>query len=627
MRQLKYTQQAFEIDIRHRLTRQQFVHIVKTIKPLDALCIFLPLCALLLWSISLQYVNIGQMNDLGLVSVLPLATIIALIIMMVSFCLALRRPRASVMLLHLVLLIFMLYGVTTLVEQAPRFSVLYRHAGYTEYIMRTGTVDPALDAYFNWPGFFVLAAFVTRIAGYQSILGYAVWAPVFLNLLYMGPLYLIFTSATTEKRTVWLGLWFFYLTNWIGQDYFSPQGFNFFLYLVIIAIELRWFTAVPTAQTNAGEQRKEHRGRFSLLVHRFFAWLRAPDTLPFHKPIEPRQRIVLLVIIFTLVVFSHPLTPFFVLASVIALAVFRRCTPWWLPILMVAMTGGWIVLMTQPFLFGHLNWVTGGFGELSSTFTANVANRVTGSPEHSLIVKIGLIMTLLIWGLAFVGACRRLLRGYHDLTYMLLAIAPFPLLAAEPYGGEMLLRIYFFSLPLMVFFAASLFYPTPIHRTSQWMTAAVAGASIVLLIGFLFTRYGNERMDDMTYAEVDGAHYLYSIAQPNSLLIEGWDGAPWHFQDYEKYNYKSLTDVAPDAVATTNVDAVVQYIRDEDAPATYLIFTRSEEATAELSDGLPQGTLYRLEGALLASGKFKLMYSQPGVQVLRYIAGAKGGTR
>jgi hypothetical protein len=621
MRLLKYAQQAFEIDIRHRLTRQQFVHIVKTIKPLDALCIFLPLCALLLWSISLQYVNIGQMNDLGLVSVLPFATIIALIIMMVSFCLALRRPRASVMLLHLVLLIFLLYGVTTLVEQAPRFSVLYRHAGYTEYIMRTGTIDPALDAYFNWPGFFVLATFVTQIAGYQSILGYAVWAPVFLNLLYMGPLYLIFTSATTEKRTLWLGLWFFYLTNWIGQDYFSPQGFNFFLYLVIIVIELRWFTAVPTAQANAGEKRKEHRGRFSLLAHRFFAWLRAPDTLPFRKPIEPRQRIVLLVImfiIFTLVVFSHPLTPFFVLASVIALAVFRRCTPWWLPILMVAMTGGWIILMTQPFLFGHLNWVTGGFGDLSSTFTANVANRVTGSPGHSLIVKIGLIMTLLIWGLAFAGACRRLLRGYHDLTYMLLAIAPFPLLAAEPYGGEMLLRIYFFSLPPMVFFAASLFYPTPIHRTSRGMTAAVAGASIVLLIGFLFTRYGNERMDYMTYAEVDGVRYLYSMAPQHSTLIEGSDGSPWRFQDYEQYNTFSLTESLPNAVETTNVNAIIQFVKSQVRPNTnvYVFFTRSQKATAEVASGLPPGALDRLENALFASGQFTLLYSNPDAQIL-----------
>src|SRR5205807_75803 len=103
----------------------------------------------------------------------------------------------------------------------------------------------------------------------------------------------------------------------------------------------------------------------------------------------------------------------------------------------------------------------------------------------------------------------------------------------QSYGGEILLRIYLFSLPPMAFFAASLFYTRPPSAGSRWMTAAVLGVSIVLLGGFLFTRYGNERADYMTRAEVDGARYLYSIAQPNSLFLEGWVGGPWQFQDYE----------------------------------------------------------------------------------------------
>ena len=44
---------------------------------------------------------------------------------------------------------------------------------------------------------------------------------------------------------------------------------------------------------------------------------------------------------------SHPLTPFFVLLSVAALVVLRRCRPFWLPILMAIMTGAWIFLMAQ----------------------------------------------------------------------------------------------------------------------------------------------------------------------------------------------------------------------------------------------------------------------------------------
>ncbi len=585
--------------------------VVSMPKAQNLVFVLLPLSAFLLWFISLREVDIRRMNDLGLISVLPPLTIIALILLSVSFCLTLRQPqkRVPVLLLHLVLLIFMLYGVTTLVEEAPRFSVLYRHEGYTEYILRTGTIDPNLDAYFNWPGFFILSAFVTHIAGYQDIFGFGLWAPVFFNLIYLGPLYMIFNSATTDKRIVWLGLWFFYVTNWIGQDYFSPQGLNFFLYLVIIAILLRWFKVIPPAQSLVQEPHGQHLGRMQSFVHRFFKWLRAPDTLR-------AALLAILITLFAFVVFSHPLTPFFVLSSVTALVVFRRCAPFWLPILMAVMTGAWIILMTQAFLAGHYSWLTGGFGNIFSAFSANVSDRVGGSPEHIFIAKIRLVMTFFIWGLAIVGAIRRFHNGHSDVSFVLLALAPFPLLVAQPYGGEMLLRIYLFSLPPMTFFAASVFYPTTTSGRSRWATVVIAGICITLLSGFLFTRYGNERQDYMTNAEVAGVHYLYSIARPGSIFIEGADGTPWQLQDFEKYDTYSLTEKLYPAVATRDVSAIIQFIESKKHTNAYLIFTRSQKATAESSLGLSSDALDRLEDVLISSGKFRLVYGNADAQIL-----------
>jgi len=621
MGQLKYSQLSTTPGASKVVTGLQLPNGMKMPKPMEAASVLLPLCALFLWAISLQYVNIRDTTDLGLVSVLPASIIIALVILTISFCLTLQQPelRVPIILLHLFLLIFMLYGITTLVEEAPRFAVVYRHAGYTEYIMRTGSVDPGLDAYFNWPGFFVLSAFVTQIIGYHDILPLAAWAPVFFNLIYLGPLYMIYTSATTDKRLVWLGPWFFYLANWIGQDYFSPQGFNFFLYLVIIATLLKWFKVTNGAQQRIPGRLWQRLGRFLPLMQKLYMWLTAPDTLC--TPGQPRQRIALLiglVIIFALVVFSHPLTPFFVLASVTTLVIFRRCTPRWLPILMAIMTGAWIIFMAQAYLAGHLNDVSGDLGQVNNIITANVAARVVGSPEHIFIGAIRVVMTVAIWGLAFIGAVFRLRRGYRDASYILLAIAPFSLIVANSYGGEMLLRIYLFSLPLVVFFAAALFYITSASGRSRKMTVAVTGVSLILLGGFLFTRYGNERMDYMTYAEVDSAHYLYSIAPPNSLLIGGWDNDPMQFQDLEKYNYVSLADISANAITAQNVNAIVQFIQGQKHSDAYLIITRSQKAAAELSSGLPPGALDRLENALLRSRKFILMYSNPDAQILEY---------
>src|SRR5450432_3677127 len=180
--------------------------------------VLVPLIAFIGWLLSLRSIDLGKMNDLGLVSVFTPLTLFSLVLLLLSFFLALRQQPLNtyILLLHVLLLIFMLYGVTSLLEAEPRFSVVYRHAGFTEYIMRHGSVDPGLDAYFDWAGFFIFSAFLTKIAGYSTVLSYAAWSPFFLNLIYFFPLYVIFSTATNDKRIIWFATWFFYLTNWIG---------------------------------------------------------------------------------------------------------------------------------------------------------------------------------------------------------------------------------------------------------------------------------------------------------------------------------------------------------------------------------------------------------------------------
>src|SRR5258706_1106478 len=347
----------------------------------DILLFLLPLLALFLWSISLQTVSLNDMNDLGLISVLSPGIIAALGILVVSFALTLQRQefRVSLLVLHLVCIILILYATPNLIEEMPHFTGVYRHAGYTEYIMRSCTVNPYLDTYFNWPGFFVLSAFFTKVFGYSTILSYEGWAPVFNNLIYFGPMYMIFTLITTNKRLVWLSLLFFYLTNWVGQDYFSPQGLNFFLYLVIIAMLLKWFKIPPKEQVQLGKN--------ASFRQKFQAWLKAPD--PQSPAIQPWQRrglLCCLIFIFGLMVFSHPLTPFFMLLSVFSLVIFRRCYPFWLPVLMAIMTAAWILIMARPFLSEHLNMVIATLGDLIGNVPTSITTgKMVGDPVYPIV--------------------------------------------------------------------------------------------------------------------------------------------------------------------------------------------------------------------------------------------------
>jgi len=607
----------------------------------------LPIAAFALWLFSLKDVHIHSMNDLGLVSVLPAHNIVALALLVISFVFVLRRPKIHLPLivLHIGLLIFMLYGVTALVEDATRFTTVYRHAGYTEYIMRTGSVDPSLDTYFSWPSFFILGAFVTTIMGYHDILSYTTWAPVFFNLLYLGPLYMILSTATRNKQLVWGSLLFFYLTNWIGQDYYSPQAFNFFLYLTILAILLKWFQISPQKKASrTKEQRGQRPSRFSELAHKLHDWLTVSDASNTQVPRHIRVILfVILIGVFAVDVSSHPLTPFFVLGGVTALVIFRRCKPFWLPILMAAMIGMWFIFMANSFIAGHLSMILGSFGKFNISVTSNVSNRVVGSPEHIFITKFRLIMTALLLLLAFLGGVRRFRTDHHDLTYALLAAAPFPLFLVQDYGGEMLLRVYLFALPFLAFFAAALFFsnapatqksstssasinPKPARLVLLRTTLAIMVASVALLGGFLFTRYGNERNDYISQPMLTGMHYLYRVAPANSVLIAAWEGGPWYFQDYEKYDYNALNDdeFTNDA-GTSNVKDIVRFIRNEGRPNAYIVFNSSQKATFDSTTDYPPGTLDRLEHKMLVSGNFTLIYQNTDIQILKYIGGTKGG--
>jgi hypothetical protein len=262
-------------------------------------------------------------------------------------------------------------------------------------------------------------------------------------------------------------------------------------------------------------------------------------------------------------------------------------------------------------------------GDLTGNVPKSITNgSMTGSPLYQIIAKFRLYTTLLVWFLAFLGCLKRMYQGYQDLTYILLAIAGFPLIATQSYGGEMLMRIYLFTQPFMLFFAASLFCGKPLlikRAISPWMTVAILLIHLMLLGSFFFTRYGDERINFVTAAEWNGMQYIYHVAPAHSLFLQAWNDTPIQFQDYEKYDVQSLAYIAPTVVTNTQSDKVIQFIKDEQDPTSYVIFERGQQDQLSEWSGAPRDTLQRLERGLLQSGKFKLIYSNSDIQILKFI--------
>jgi hypothetical protein len=574
--------------------------------------------ALVLWARSLDGVEVDGVTDLGLVSVLPATAWIAYAMLACGFSLALRERPLSHWLLafHVLALILMLYALPGVLEAVPRLAAAWRHVGVIEYVTRTGSVDPSIDAYFNWPGFFVLGSFATELAGFKSATVFLDWAPVVNALLYLAPLLVIFRAATVDGRIVWLSIWLFYSTNWVGQDYFSPQAISYFLYLVVLAILLRWFIETGVTQ----ELLTGRLGRnpvWADLLPRSAPELQVSSEQSGLRPLQRGALLAIAIAIMLVSVPTHQLTPFALLLTLTALGLLRFLRAPNLPVILAVAIGAWMSFMAIAYVSGHLDVLAGGVGQIGDTVDANVGSRLRGSSDHVLIVRLRLVLTGLVWLLAILGV-RRCLRSERPWKPMAaLALAPFALFALQPYGGEVLLRIYFFALPFAVFFVASLFYPEPKGRSTA-TTAAVAACTLVLLVGTVAARYGNERMEHFTRSEVDAIHYLYDVAPAGSVFVTWGRNLPWKFQDYDKFDYREVTDKdvwtghESPARAVTRIEALMGSANGADA---YLVFTRSQEAENDILALSPPGGLERVERLVTKSRHFTLVYRNPDAAI------------
>lgn len=586
----------------------------------DLLAVVAVLAALLIWGLCLPAIRLDRMNDLGLVSALPPAYYLAPLLLTLSYWrLTLRRSAPpALMVLHLLALIVILQATLPLLYGVARFGWTYKHIGVVEYILQRGSVNPEIDAYHNWPGFFSMIAALLRLPGLPDAfaLDMARWWPAVSNVLYLGPLVLLYRALTAQARVVWLGLWFFLLGNWIGQDYFSPQAFAFFLFLFVLAVCVTWLAP----RRRPGE-------------------LLAPST-----PAPSRSLLLGLVALSCVAVAaSHQLTPFMLLAGLGALMVTGAWRLWWLFALLLALTVAWDLGVAWPYLSRYSHWYS-SFGRLEQNLEFNVDQPVTYSAGRQLVSAVTRGMTLLLWGVAALGVFRAWRERHLDLRPVLLAAAPFPMLALGSYGGEMVLRIYLFSLPFMAYLAATALYspvtrpewvnvpvrsstplftyaPTP-QTPGRWEAAGSLLMGVVMVGGLFFSAYGNERTNRVTPRDVKAAEYLYTYAPPESAIVTfSVDSFPLKLAgDYSQYEHMPLVDDQLDRNVTfgpPQYQGLREQLREAGVEQGFVVFTETQRVYAEGNRILAPGAFADFERLVRADPGARLIYREGSARIYR----------
>lgn len=600
--------------------------------------VMLPLAAGAIWAASLARVDVSLMTDLGLVSVLTPASYAALLLLTISFALAVQRSSTPklVLLLHVVVLIAIIHATPTLLYGTLRYSWAWKHVAIVDYILRHHSVDPGvayLSPYHNWPGFFALIALALDAAGTANAIGIATWGPPVFNLLFLGGLLGVLRCLTDDRRLLWLAGWFFVATNWVGQDYFSPQAFSYFLNLVIIGLCLRWLRgSSPTPLGPFADWRKLVPASIARVARRIVPGP-VRDSTPRGEVGPTSERLVMLIAgiaLFGVIVVSHQLTPFMTILAVTGLVVSGRCNVRWLPILMAMMTIIWLVYFATTFLQANLHSIVRSILRPFDNVDSNLIDLSRASAGQQLIAVIDRSLTAIVGGLAVLGVIRRLRHNHLDVAAAALALAPFLMLGANSYGGEVVFRVYFFSLPYLAFFVAALLFPSVSSGASWRTTMVLVVISIGLLMGLATAYYGKDRMYYFTPNEVAVAEYVNDIAPPGSLVMDGTRNWPLQYKNYEVYNYLSLVrlnEAERTRLARDPARYVAAIMGNPRYPNAFLTITRSQKAEVDMTGVWPRGSLDQTEQALRDSVLFKIVYENKDAVVFALKTATSSGAR
>lgn len=464
-----------------------------------------------LWALGVSTTNATALGPYGLPPVLPTAFWAGVALIVVSAAVELGRDQPSGwrMSLHAVALAIVLYGTAPLVYSQGRYSWLYKTIGVVQYINANGQLNHNIDIYQNWPGFFALAAWFGKVAGVASPLAYAKWAQLVFELAALPLLYLAYDALSLSIRQRWLALLLYTGTNWIGQDYFSPQALGTVLSLGIMAIALRWFYV--------GNLPARDRPEGVLPANRADRTLFRPGASRARSPVIV---FVALLLVYYVLSFEHELSPYILAVQFGALAAVGLLRPRWLPLVLFAIAVG--------YLLPRLSYVNSTYGLLASVgnFFSNASPPAfkggSISAGQRLIEHSQEVLSLGMWCLAIAGAWLRRRSGRTVLALVVLAFSPFVMLVLLAYGQEGILRVYLFSLPWTAALAALALAPFPV--ASEPKADGTSKPAQALATALWVPRNAASHVDDtviLRRADADQPRQAVALARPEAETAAG----------------------------------------------------------------------------------------------------------
>jgi hypothetical protein len=573
--------------------------------------------ALVLWRLSLLHVGVSNLGDYGLPPALPIGWYLALALAVAGavWAITARRTSGPIMVCYVVVVAVILFGTIPLLSAQPQYAWVYKHIGVVRYLETYGKVNPQIDIYNRWPGFFALAAVFSQIAGRSNPESYAGWAElIFLALDAVLVIAAVKVVVRDIRIAAGAGL-FFVITNWVGQTYYSPQAFAFLLALALIVVMLR--------------QLRPDRAGYSRRLTRLIE--RVGRTPQLAVPVEgatkwPRWAAIAAVLsLDAAIVASHQLTPYALLVSVALLMIVGVVRPWWLLPTMAVMAFAYLAPNFQ-FIQHHYGLFT-SIDPANNLYVEKYKQVPTAGKVFNTNAQLVLIAALYV--LSLCAAIRLLRRGLlaRSLPLAVLAVSPFAVLLGQNYGGEASLRIILFSSPWCVALISWALATVTWRRTRSALTMLVA----VIFTGLFVPSFlGQAELNIISPPEVRASEWFYYHAKPKSVLVLAAPGFPYRYGGtYPEFsgpegdanpNLLSRESFQRRQLGAYDIPAVIERVTNV-SKYGYVVFTKDETAYAQVLGITPPGALGNLQAAVARSPAFKLWYGSKDVQIYELVEG------
>lgn len=545
----------------------------------------------------------AAIDQYGLLPAIPSITIVATMVLVVCAVVVVgprRRDRRAFAGL-LSLLTIAIHGAPGIIESQPRFPVAWLHVGFIDQISTNGTLLRDVDARFSWPGFFAGGALVDEMGAGSGARWMIRFAPVVITLLVCLGIWALGRTLAFGPTVRGVAATGFVIVNWSGQDYLSPQAVGFLLTLTILVMVCRWFPGHGPASDGwlARLLRYEPRAAAEPAVE---------------GPADTDERLALgrlaaVVGVSAAVVVSHQLSPVFLTGTLLLLGAVRLISVRWLGIVTGLLMVAWLSFGSEAWWLGHLDTLTGSVGDVGGIVDENVNERTSGATSaRNLILVARLGTAALLWGACGLGllwAWRR--RPERRELFLAAALAaPVPPLILQPYGGEVLIRIYLFTLPPALLLLAG----WALRNTGLLRRLAVGGVFAAAVPVLLLARFGNEEFEAVPARDVAATKTLLSVAPEDSTVIVANRQAL-----IEIARVGELTYLEIGAVTT---ERVLEALETPEVGAEFVYFVSAQEAHEEQFYGRPKDWLAEVAQELVATGRFEVHHLDGSSVVLEY---------